>query len=38
MTILFGILAYLLITTPIAIIIGDALKANRRRQTWRARG
>lgn len=36
MTILTGILAYFLITTPIAVILGDALKANRRRQTRRA--
>lgn len=37
MTILFGIIAYFLIATPIAVIIGDCLKSSRRRQTRRAR-
>jgi hypothetical protein len=29
-TILFGILAYILLTIPLAVIIGDCLKRNRR--------
>lgn len=30
-TILFGILAYILLTIPLGVIIGDCLKRNRRR-------
>lgn len=30
MTILTGIIAYFLITTPFAVLMGDALKKNRR--------
>lgn len=35
MSILTGILAYFLITTPVAVAIGDALQRNRRSMTAR---